>query len=104
MDASEKLTEFCMSPQFGNDPAALTPDDLIARAEILGAFALRLELFANQRVRPSAELRERVVSMLSRYADVPASRRLQPRTPLTRYFEARHRVVIAARRIGITRE
>ena len=101
MDASEKMTEFCMSPQFGNDPAMLPPDDLLARADLLNSFALRLELFASQRVRPSAELHERVRSMLSRYADVPSHHSLRPRMPLTKYFEARRRVLLAANRLGL---
>jgi hypothetical protein len=99
---SEVVTEFVMSPLLRSEnPATLEPDELRRRADLLHSLALRLSLFATQKLRPSEELGGRVKALLSRFPDVPMDVRLAPGTPLCGYFNARCTLVHTARALAI---
>jgi len=98
---SEVVTEFVMSPLRSENPATLEPDELRRRADLLHSLALRLSLFATQKLRPSEELCGRVKALLLRFPDVPMDVRLAPGTPLCGYFNARCTLVHTARVLAI---
>lgn len=102
MSPSEKPTEFVMSPQLREDPSVLTTAQLLERATMFTNLALRLQLYGSQRIRPSAELQDRVRTLLQRFADVAGTTALHPGHPLAVYVQARINVVRASQWLGMT--